>query len=545
MTISPISLELCSMPLAELVLPDTSGLAPLEIPMQRVDSNDSRALNGSVSKDVPKTPSEESIRLFRTLMAQDNNVPRCDRKHDFELLTNARVLTENFGEQDDVPSRSSNAVEPYAVHTAVEPKKEQPTTERPIAARPIVESAPIETNAVGPKDVKQEVVDAKIVSPKTIETAVPEIKTDDPKVVEAKPIERPIVEQPKSELPTVEQPIAARKVVESAPIATNVVEPRVTKPEVVDEKIVQPNTIETEVPETKTVETIVAEIKPIVRPIVVEPKDAKPEVVDAKIVAPKAFETAVHEAKTVETKVVETKPIERPTIEQPKSELPMVEQPIATRTIVESAPIATNIVEPRVIKPEAADAKIATPEVAEATAGEEKPIIATDRQPAIDIPKRQTPDTFAKVAAEVSDDVDDVESAPHIAALQPTHVVAGDASVMRDIIANADALAASARTSEIAATVSEIVEAVSAQIEVTPSLIKGEGEIVLRLKPTVLDGSEIKLTAKSGELSIVVAPATQHVAQVVSTNIPQLERALAEHLSAFSNISVMLRKKEK
>ena len=168
-----------------------------------------------------------------------------------------------------------------------------------------------------------------------------------------------------------------------------------------------------------------------------------------------------------------------------------------------------------------------------------------DNQPSVIVPKRQESVPLAKVETEVSDDPDDIVLSSHIAALQTTHVVAGDSSMMRDITANADALAASARTSEIAATVSEIVEAVSAQIEVTPSLIKGEGEIVLRLKPTVLDGSEIKLTAKNGELSIVVAPTTSHATQIVSNNIPQLERALAEHMPAFSNISVLLRKKEK
>ena len=86
MTIYPISLGLGSMPLAEFVLPDTSGLAPLEIPIQRVDGNGNSPMQGSISTSLPKTPSEESIHLFRTLMAQDKEVPCSDKKPDCAMV---------------------------------------------------------------------------------------------------------------------------------------------------------------------------------------------------------------------------------------------------------------------------------------------------------------------------------------------------------------------------------------------------------------------------------------------------------------------------
>ena len=110
---------------------------------------------------------------------------------------------------------------------------------------------------------------------------------------------------------------------------------------------------------------------------------------------------------------------------------------------------------------------------------------------------------------------------------------------------NSDMAVASARTVEIVAAVEEVVAAVSEQIVVTPSLVKGEGEVVIKLKPTVLDGSELKISAKDNALSVVIAPSTPQVAQLATAAIPQLERALAEHMPTFAFINVAVAKKGK
>jgi len=110
---------------------------------------------------------------------------------------------------------------------------------------------------------------------------------------------------------------------------------------------------------------------------------------------------------------------------------------------------------------------------------------------------------------------------------------------------SANAIAPSAVTDRIlnaVETVNQISEAVAASIEVTPSIIKGEGEVLIRLKPDVLEGSEIKLTSKDGTLSLEIAPATPKSAAVVVANIPQLERALAEHIPAFRSFVVAVKK---
>ena len=98
------------------------------------------------------------------------------------------------------------------------------------------------------------------------------------------------------------------------------------------------------------------------------------------------------------------------------------------------------------------------------------------------------------------------------------------------------------RVMNAVAMVNEIAEAVAATIEVTPSIIKGEGEVVIRLKPTLLDGSEIRLTSNDGTLTLEIVTATPKSAAVVSANIPQLERALAEHVPAFRSFSIAVKK---
>ncbi len=100
--------------------------------------------------------------------------------------------------------------------------------------------------------------------------------------------------------------------------------------------------------------------------------------------------------------------------------------------------------------------------------------------------------------------------------------------------------AASARTEAIADTVNQIVEAVVGQMVVTPSLVQGEGEVRMTLKPTVLDGSDIALTAKDGTLTVAVTPATSAAAQAAAAALPQLETALAEHAPAFRHVAVTL-----
>ncbi len=105
----------------------------------------------------------------------------------------------------------------------------------------------------------------------------------------------------------------------------------------------------------------------------------------------------------------------------------------------------------------------------------------------------------------------------------------------------ADAVsAASSRTESIVQTVNEIVETVVDKISVTPTLAQGEGEIRITLRPTVLDGSSVRISAKGGELTVVILPATPEAALSASSALPRLEAALAAHAGAFHYVAVVL-----
>ena len=83
-----------------------------------------------------------------------------------------------------------------------------------------------------------------------------------------------------------------------------------------------------------------------------------------------------------------------------------------------------------------------------------------------------------------------------------------------------------------------------AQIVVTPALARGDGNVRIILKPTVLDGSEISLTAKDGTLTVAVMPTTIDAERLAAAALPRLETALAEHVSAFRHVAVAIVQKK-
>ena len=92
-----------------------------------------------------------------------------------------------------------------------------------------------------------------------------------------------------------------------------------------------------------------------------------------------------------------------------------------------------------------------------------------------------------------------------------------------------DPTAATAKTHELVDAAAQVADT----ILVTPSLVHGEGEITIQLKPTVLDGSEIHIEAKGTSITVAVTPATPSVAYVVAQSQAQFEQALVERLPSF------------
>ena len=145
--------------------------------------------------------------------------------------------------------------------------------------------------------------------------------------------------------------------------------------------------------------------------------------------------------------------------------------------------------------------------------------------------------TATRFAAAMEDDARGTETPlVHNPLVAPPSLDAGAVARPSELAASA----ASARTEAIVETVNEIVETVVDRISVTPTLAKGEGEIRITLRPTVLDGSTVSLSAKGGELTVVVAPATPDAAHLASAALPRLEAALAAHAPAFHHVAVVL-----
>ncbi|MBP5544086.1 MAG: hypothetical protein ILM98_08420, partial [Kiritimatiellae bacterium] len=223
---------------------------------------------------------------------------------------------------------------------------------------------------------------------------------------------------------------------------------------------------------------------------------------------------------------------------------PVVDEPVAPVAVPVAAPIA----EEPVITPVAAESprRAAEPQsvVVETVVRHETIAeggeVETMAAPRVPRPVPQTLSTPSReathVVAKTPDEQETVLQAAPVVAAPPEYLTAS-APLREDGISVA---AATARTEVIVETVNKMVEAVVGQISVTPSLVKGEGEVHMTLKPTVLDGSDITLTAKDGTLTIAITPATPEAVQSAAAALPRLEAALAEHVAAFHHVSVAL-----
>ena len=194
---------------------------------------------------------------------------------------------------------------------------------------------------------------------------------------------------------------------------------------------------------------------------------------------------------------------------------------LAHETLVQVPETAKPIIE--VAKP--------TIEAAKPTVGAE-PEIRLEAAPAID--KAEPEDEMVALDAKQTQPL---QAMPVVVTADSAGTVDAQSATAREVSAVS---AATARTEAVVEVVDKLIEAVVSQISVTPSLVHGEGEVHMTLKANVLDGSDITLSAKGGDLAVVVTPATPGAAQAVAAAAPRLEVALAEHVPTFRNVVVKL-----
>ena len=367
---------------------------------------------------------------------------------------------------------------------------EAPAVRVIVAKKPVVESpfaAPVAP-----------VVEAPVAEKPVVALATRPATTAELSIAKAQVVEPPVVKTQVVEPPVVEKRIVEAPIVPAAPV-TPVVETLVVEKPVVEVPVV------TAAPVAPTTPT--APVTPVVEPLVVEKR-----VAEAPVAAPAAPTTPTAPVASA-AQVVETPVVENPVVAAPVAPVAqVVEAPVAP-----AAPVAP-VAESPVVKSSAspvAEAPVAKSEVVSA-----KPVVAGKRTAApeevvvIDLSQES-----ARAAAPLRE-------APFVAAAQ------------QEIAAST----ASARTESIIEVVNNVAEAIADQILVTPSLVRGEGQMIVRLKPEVLDGSEIHLSSESGTLAVEIVPSTQNAAKLATEAMPRLETALAEHVSAFRKISVSVRK---
>ncbi len=291
------------------------------------------------------------------------------------------------------------------------------------------------------------------------------------------------------------------------------------------------------------VETVVAE-----QPVVERPSVEKPAVVadHVDVVRRDAAPPSVVDTPKASVKHV----VAPPTFDSPEGEenpvvvLPVVDKPVVTSP--ETATVAVKSTDVPVVE-RAAPVLVDVAQTGRRSVLQDPSVVTA---PVIDKPVADSSREASAVAAPVAAPVDVEEPVYDKTVVvdlsqESAKVAAAQAAPVAPQTVDAQSVAAStasARTEVIAETVGKVVEAVAAQILVTPALVKGEGEMIVRLKSDILDGSTIRLTAESGTLSVEISPATQSAQRVIVEAAPRLETALSEHVAAFHHVRVLVKK---
>ena len=388
----------------------------------------------------------------------------------------------------------------------------------------------------------------------------PAVPVDKPQVVESLGGKAIVVEKPAIEKPVVGAPVApttpTAPIVSAAPdsLPATVAEVPVTPATpVVEAPIAAAAPAAPTAPVAQVAETLVAE-KPVVEapiapvaPITIDAPDSRL----ATIATAPVVETLVVGKPVVEATIAPvapaapTAPFATPVVESPVAPVAPDSHPatIAEAPVVVPAAPATPVVEAPVA-PVTQDSRPATIADAQVVKTPETQVVKTPAAQVSETPvaKSEVASAKAVVSGKRTAAPEDVvvidlsqESARAAVPLREAPFVA---AAQQEIAA----ATASARTEAIVEVVNNVAESIADQILVTPSLVRGEGQMIMRLKPEVLDGSEIRLSSESGTLAVEVVPSTPNAAKLATEAMPRLETALAEHVSTFRQVSVSVRK---
>ena len=514
LTIDPISFDLSSTPKVPVfALPDAKGLMPLELPTEFAAKS-----YAEVSPDVKQVPppTPEAIELFRRAMAtQAEATAHQTLQKPIEAVkpepaTNIPQTVDSTKTVDSTtktqagPDKVAIPTPTFAKSTVLSEKDENSHVESPFSPPPRV------LTTEQPLQIVTKYVQAAVTPEEgAIRTSQvveidPEQAKGETKQVEFEPVK--VAAMPKQIAP---ERIAAE------PIATEPTKVVVEPAQVTDKPAqVTARPEQVAIEPTKT-EPIAAEpAKVVVEPTQVTDKPAQ--------VTTRPEQVAIEPTKTEPIAAEPTKVVVEPArvTDKPAQVTARPEQVAIEPTKIE--PIAAEptkvVVEPVKVQVEPAQVQ------AEPVKIQVKPLKV------VAMPE---PQQGQGVAAPIRKEKAVQDELPVLQAVDsvPAAVVSAPPAAPTAVSATIeiDPAAASARTSEI----SEAVNAVAETIRVTPALERGDGEVVVRLKPTVLDGSEIRLQAKGTAVTIEIHPATPEVARAVERSQAEFAQRLSERMPSF------------
>jgi len=88
----------------------------------------------------------------------------------------------------------------------------------------------------------------------------------------------------------------------------------------------------------------------------------------------------------------------------------------------------------------------------------------------------------------------------------------------------------------------QAADAVADTLLVTPGLLKGQGDVIVQLRPDVLEGTEVRISVTGRQLEVVFQPQTVDMAVLIENARTVLVQHLASKIVSF-NVSVDVRKK--
>ena len=88
----------------------------------------------------------------------------------------------------------------------------------------------------------------------------------------------------------------------------------------------------------------------------------------------------------------------------------------------------------------------------------------------------------------------------------------------------------------------QAAQAVADTLLVSPGLLRGQGEVVVRLRPDVLEGTEVRIAVTGRQLDVQFQPTTVDMAVLLENCRTQIANNLTAKIATF-NVTVDVRKK--